>query len=137
MIVLLIVVPAIVGLLAAVAAVRLSMVPRPRPQTSWRLALAYLLLLVAFGIGTCYATMFVGGIDQRVGRGVPRASVVIIALSGIAYVASVLRLGQPDRQLREAFDVDTAAPTADRASAVTLIVVLALAAMALVLVLFR
>lgn len=137
MIVLLIVVPAIVALIALVAAARLSRAPRRRAQTSWRLVAAYVLLLVAFGIGTCYAAVFIGGIDRHPGPGVPLTSVVIIAVAAIAYVGSILRLPQPDRHLREAFDVDTGPPPADRASALTLLVVLALGAMALVLVWFR
>lgn len=91
------------------------------------------LLLVTFGIGTCYAGV-TSGFDRRPSAAVPWASVAIIAGAAAAYCLSMHRLPRPDARLREAFDVEV--PVDSPWLAMLAVACLGIAAAALVLMAF-
>lgn len=105
-----VVVPALLGLGALIAAAALVRTPRDREQTPLRLLFSYLLLLPAFAIGTCYAAVFTYGvvhgsrqppIENAVGIGFGLAAAV-----AILYALRVRALPRSRRDLAEAFEVE-------------------------------
>jgi len=104
---LLVVGPATIAILALVFAVQLAVPGRQKRASSGRMLGAYVLLLVAFGIGMCYAVMF-----TSLGHGTSPVLCAVglfllVGLTGI-WLRRTWRLPHVDPQQQEGSDVPRA-----------------------------
>ncbi|MBK8099623.1 MAG: hypothetical protein IPK26_21155 [Planctomycetes bacterium] len=104
----LIVGPAIIALGALVMAVRVA-APTKTTGRAGRMVGSFVLLLLAYGIGCCYAGIFSVSAARR-GDRTPVWLFTAVAVGGLAVLAiawmhRTWRLPRPDQRVQEAFDI--------------------------------